>query len=335
MRAEAQSRKDVIPAMTPVAGRLLQRKCACGGAPGADGECSECRNKRLQRKAEPGGRTPDVPSIVHDVLRSPGQPLDQGTRAFLEPRFGHDFSRVRVHTDARAGQSASAVGALAYTVGQDVVFGPGRYEPATNEGRRLIAHEVTHTLQQKVASEPSAPLIVNEPGDRYEREAQRFADRALGQALPFGDAGRSVIDASSSSGLTLLLRQDEGNGEEADSAAEEEEGGLCIRTPLGPGTVLFNGCTPEQLSDFAVIPEDGDVTTTPENGVSYDSDGFWYRNHSPASEWFKVSNHCDLEVRCTASGISFFWCCNVAASCLRGTPHWTSDGHDAENPFED
>src|SRR5881398_1945464 len=85
-----------------------------------------------------------VPSIVHDVLNSSGQPLDEGTRAFMEPRFGHDFSQVRVHTDERAAESAEAVNALAYTAGQDVVFGGGQYEPGTNEGKKLLAHELTH-----------------------------------------------------------------------------------------------------------------------------------------------------------------------------------------------
>ena len=70
-----------------------------------------------------------APSIIHDVLRAPGQPLDATTRAFMEPRFGHDFSRVRVHSDAKAAESARAVNALAYTVGQDVVFGVGQYAP--------------------------------------------------------------------------------------------------------------------------------------------------------------------------------------------------------------
>src|SRR5437667_774286 len=79
---------------------LLQRKCACGGTPGPSGECEECRKKRLRRKvAQPSTLNQQhskAPPIVHEVLRSPGQPLDSDTRAFMEPRFGHDFSQVRV-----------------------------------------------------------------------------------------------------------------------------------------------------------------------------------------------------------------------------------------------
>jgi hypothetical protein len=93
----------------------------------------------------------EVPSIVHEVLRSPGQPLDPVTRAFMEPRFGHDFSWVRVHSGAAAEQSARDVNAHAYTVGHDIVFGAGVFTSGTHEGRRLIAHELTHVVQQSGA----------------------------------------------------------------------------------------------------------------------------------------------------------------------------------------
>jgi hypothetical protein len=103
----------------------------------------------LQTKPHTGGSGGiAAPPIVHEVLRSPGQPLDAATRAFMEPRFGHDFGKVRVHADAKAGESARAVNALAYTVGCNIVFGVGRYAPATQDGSRLIAHELTHVRQQ-------------------------------------------------------------------------------------------------------------------------------------------------------------------------------------------
>jgi hypothetical protein len=103
---------------------------------------------QLQRRAASRVQTVNVPSIVHDVLSSPGQPLDAATRALMESRFGYDFSRVRVHTDSKAAESARAVSALAYTVGQDVVFGVGQHRPHTTEGQRLMAHELTHVVQQ-------------------------------------------------------------------------------------------------------------------------------------------------------------------------------------------
>jgi hypothetical protein len=90
----------------------------------------------------------DVPSVVHETLQSRGQPLDPGSRAFMESRLGHDFSGVRIHTDAKAAESARAVHARAYTAGRDVVFGAGQYSPGTPTGRRLLAHELAHVVQQ-------------------------------------------------------------------------------------------------------------------------------------------------------------------------------------------
>jgi hypothetical protein len=89
-----------------------------------------------------------APSIVQDVLSSPGQPLDPASRAFFEPRFGHDLSQVLIHTDTQAAGSARAVDARAYTVGQHIAFDAGQYAPTTSEGKRLLAHELTHTMQQ-------------------------------------------------------------------------------------------------------------------------------------------------------------------------------------------
>ncbi len=106
---------------------------------------------RLQRRTSGRMGTGEAPPVVHEVLSSPGVPLDGGTKELMESRFGHDFSRVRVHTDGKAVDSAIAVDALAYTVGQDIVFGHGRYSPGGSEGRHLLAHELTHTIQQGAA----------------------------------------------------------------------------------------------------------------------------------------------------------------------------------------
>jgi hypothetical protein len=116
------------------------------------------------------------------VLRSSGQPLDPATRAFMEPRFGHDFSAVRVHTDARAAESARAVNALAYTVGRDVTFGPGQYAPATSAGRRLIAHELAHVVQQGDRPGSVPGLALGSPASESERVAEQVSSRvAAGQ----------------------------------------------------------------------------------------------------------------------------------------------------------
>lgn len=106
----------------------------------------------VRRKTIGDGQVQTAPSVVHEVLRSSGQPLDAATRAFMEPRFGYDFSNLRVHTDAKATESAQAIGAAAYTVGNDLVFGAGEFNPQNSEGRRLIAHELTHVVQQSKGS---------------------------------------------------------------------------------------------------------------------------------------------------------------------------------------
>jgi hypothetical protein len=127
----------------------LQRKCACGAA-ASGGECDECvRNETaLRRKASHDGPAGEAPGIVRQVLGSPGQPLDPATRTFMETRLGHDFGNVRIHTDARARDSARSLNALAYTVGRDVVFSAGQYAPQASAGRKLLAHELAHVVQQ-------------------------------------------------------------------------------------------------------------------------------------------------------------------------------------------
>ena len=96
-----------------------------------------------------------MPASVDQILNSPGRPLEAGLRQDMEERFGHDFSQVRVHSGAAAEQSARDVNAHAYTVGQDIVFGEGKFVSGTREGRRLIAHELTHVLQQTDSSNPT------------------------------------------------------------------------------------------------------------------------------------------------------------------------------------
>ncbi|MCW5799967.1 MAG: hypothetical protein LZF60_340119 [Nitrospira sp.] len=93
-----------------------------------------------------------APPIVHEVLAEPGNPLDSATRAFFEPRFGHDFGQVRIHSGAKAKESARAVGALAYTAGRNIVFGAGSYAPFSPTGQHLLAHELAHVIQQNTTA---------------------------------------------------------------------------------------------------------------------------------------------------------------------------------------
>jgi len=176
------TRKPAASGFTPVSSSVLQRKCACG-KDASGSKCEECRKKgALQRMAKGAGISSAVPPIVHDVLRTPGQPLERNIRSHFETRFGRDFSGVRVHADARAAESADAVNAQAYTVGRDIVFNRGFYAPGTAHGRNLLAHELTHTVQQNLASPSSQLTIDNNP------ELERQADSAVS-----GDA--ASIDA--------------------------------------------------------------------------------------------------------------------------------------------
>jgi hypothetical protein len=123
----------------------LSRRCA------ACEEAEQVQRKPLAGRSDGGSQ---APASVHTALRGPGTPLSHGVRGFFEPRFGRDFSAVRIHTDEPAARSAQDVGALAYTVGRNIVFAPGGYRPGTADGSRLLAHELVHVVQQ------GAPVVV-------------------------------------------------------------------------------------------------------------------------------------------------------------------------------
>jgi hypothetical protein len=172
----------------------------------------------LQRKATHDTDTEEVPSSVYDVLRSPGTPLDEETRTFMESRFGEDFSTVRVHTDGRAAASAGEVNAHAYTVGSDIVFNTGQYAPQSHEGRKLLAHELTHVVQQVNSQIPnpdnlrlSLPNSVseNEAGNvshsLYQRE-KILPVQHTGVAIARQDGGRRTEQQIGASDAGSLLR---------------------------------------------------------------------------------------------------------------------------------
>jgi hypothetical protein len=157
------SRMSVLPG--------VQRKCDCGKSAGAGGECEECKEKGALERASLSSRGSETevgaraPPIVHDVLRSPGQSLDPRTRDFMEHRFATDFSKVRLHSDAKAADSARAVNALGYTVGADVVLDPRRHDPASPDGLKILAHELAHVVQQRGHEVPDTTSIVETPGN--------------------------------------------------------------------------------------------------------------------------------------------------------------------------
>lgn len=181
-------------AVAPASHELRGRTCGCGPdtSSGACPECATSLRGGLQRAETGSAWLGPVPPSVHEVLASPGQPLDAATRSYMEPRFGHDFSQVRVHADARAAGSARAVSALAYTVGRDVVFGAGQLAPESSTGRRLIAHELMHVVQQRDASATSGELRIGPSSDASELEAAAAPARLAGAEPIGGSAARSV-----------------------------------------------------------------------------------------------------------------------------------------------
>lgn len=200
MRTVMKSKAASVPISIRGRSPLLQRKCACGNSAGLTGTCSDCQKKEmtLQRRSTTQNEVSEVPPIVHEVLRSPGQPLDPETRTFMESRFRHDFNEVRVHTDEMAAQSAQAVNAIAYTNNHHIVFANHRYNPQTTDGQELLAHELTHVIQQQ-HSFPSAELELGSVDHALEREAN-LAEKALTQSsapLAIGHTG----------GTSLVMRQ--------------------------------------------------------------------------------------------------------------------------------
>jgi hypothetical protein len=135
-----------------------------------------------------GGVLDEERSPVHDVINSGGQPLTPDVRTEMESRLGHDFGDVRVHTDSAAHDSAKSVNAHAYTVGSDVVFQRDTYDPSSSAGKTMLAHELTHVVQQRAGAVDGAPVAggirVSDPSDRFEREASANAERVMSVSAP-------------------------------------------------------------------------------------------------------------------------------------------------------
>lgn len=154
---------------------------------------------RIQRYSGQMAKGADTaPTSADRVLASSGRPLESGLRQDMEQRFGHDFTKVRIHTGSTAEQSARELNALAYTAGRDIVFDAGKFAPTTNDGRRLLAHELTHFVQQQGQTfATQMKLAVNMPSDAGEREADTAADAVM--------QGRSV--PSITHGITSIQRK--------------------------------------------------------------------------------------------------------------------------------
>jgi hypothetical protein len=205
-RPEAGS--DSSPAITDpgsVAGSVLELQRLAGNAVVS----------RMLAGGDDQELTAEPPSGVLDVVgRGGGQPLDDSTRSDMESRLGADFGDVRVHTGAAAGESAREVGANAYTVGNDVVFRSEQWAPTTESGKKTLAHELSHVVQQRSGpvegTSVGGGIRVSDPSDRFERAADQAAEAAM-------SAGANVPSASSPAAAPTAQRQESSDEEEEES----------------------------------------------------------------------------------------------------------------------
>lgn len=242
MQLQAQAASALVSSFTPASNLLLQRKCPCAAKLESKEGCEGCRKKPvLHRRAVGENRQAAVPPVVLDVLRSSGLPLDPAIRGFMESQFGHSFSQVRIHTDERAAHSAREVSALAYTVGDHIVFGAGRYAPSSAAGVGLLAHELTHVVQQQ-SGRTQAEQGVGSPASSYEQEADSFAERISRMS------SQMRISQADSSALMRGLAQGMSEDEDTQMSVEPpdprflyQNGTTTCTFPAGtPSTVISN-----------------------------------------------------------------------------------------------
>ncbi|MDD5034289.1 MAG: DUF4157 domain-containing protein [Methylococcaceae bacterium] len=299
---------------------MLQRKCAA---------CEE-EDKKLRRKESEivAGTSTSVSPVVHEVLGSPGQPLDPATKDFFEPRFGHDFSQVRVHTDEKAAESARAVNALAYTVGNNVVFGSGRYVPDTPQGRNLVAHELTHVIQQHRGPDATLQRAAEDAGaeDASEEEAKTTAiettgsgnaDQLKAEPTKAPKCTRNIFAEGTCADLVAGSRFiccDPDNGIERKGKKTDIEGNPCPSEKFTPiftcdnkcEKALANGCS--DSDNWMAVPNNqfkksqcGDTWTICANGKQTTG---YVRDHSVTQTRFEVSPKIQTDLGVTV-GSSF------------------------------
>ncbi|RYP83283.1 DUF4157 domain-containing protein [Nocardioides guangzhouensis] len=218
-------------ALRPKAGRIEdpvvdhQGRAAAAGRSDVLGESGLVGLQRAAGNSAVSSMVEDEPSPVHDVISSGGRPLEPDVRTDMEGRLGADFGDVRVHDDSAAHRSAQSVNAHAYTVGSNIVFQRDKYDPGSDSGRTMLAHELTHVVQQRsgpVEGTPTAGGIrVSDPSDRFEREAAANADRvmsasAAAEPAPPAPAPAASVQRDASEEAPPVQRQ------EAEEEKEEE-----------------------------------------------------------------------------------------------------------------
>ncbi|MBS0527760.1 MAG: DUF4157 domain-containing protein [Proteobacteria bacterium] len=214
------------------------------GARGDDAVVSLLQRSSTGATSASSGSGPVAPPIIDQVLARPGQPLPNTTRRLFETRFRRDFSDVRLHTDSQAGASAAAVDAHAYTVGTHIVFGSSRYAPHTNAGRRLLAHELAHVVQQGAALRRASisPPVEGEGHSDDEEEKQPV------QRLRRSPAIVGLDEAGPGADLTGKQETQMYQLAERDKKLAE------CKKAASPDPVLCDPATPPDWSQFTAAP---------------------------------------------------------------------------------
>jgi hypothetical protein len=237
---------------------VVQRTCDCGGSHAQGGQCDACRRDHqdlVQRSATRPGALPAAPASVHDAVSSPGHPLDAAARSYFEPRFGRDLSAIKVHTDAAAAESARDVNAIAYASGRDLVFDTGRYAPHATEGWRLLAHELTHVVQQH-----GADVIRRAPAPK-----PKPLPAVMPGAAP-GDFGISRVRGSSTSEIFFAANS-------ATLSADASTQIAAIKTALPSSVSLFGFSSADETATVAQTRADNvkSALAAPPNPVTVTS----------------------------------------------------------------
>jgi hypothetical protein len=299
----------------------IQRKCAA---------CEE--EEHAQRKEDRASQRSEAPCIVSDAINAGGAPLEEGTKSFMENRFGYDFGNVKIHTDTIAAKSAQSINALAYTNGNSIVFNQGQYSPETESGKRLLAHELTHVVQQNGVQRT---MIQRQVIDRNVTTNQALLTQ-LGltrqqvvDAITAADADAIVLAQNAEDTLTTELNNAQ-SGNPVDANAETiltEELGLSFNNPghhglirqqigrfrrvretlesgylrylgLGIGNISLVGCQAGDCGDDFAFSCDG-------NRLIVLCQAFWDTPdeqsatilHEPFHIWFSMARHADNALR--------------------------------------
>ena len=198
-------------------------KAVAAGRPDVLGHSGMLGLQRAAGNSAAAGAVEEERSPVHDVVSGSGAPLDDGVRADMEARMGQDFGDVRVHTGDTADASARSVSAHAYTVGSNIVFQRGSYDPGSSSGQKLLAHELTHVVQQRTGPVDGTPaaggVSVSDPSDRFEVEAATNAEKVMSQPTQM-----APVQAAHDPSMPSVQREGEEEEEEAQASHDSSLG---------------------------------------------------------------------------------------------------------------